>query len=119
APTLRDEALRACVRRWLADGHPDLVVLAVELGLDAVREGLRALLLGRALADPGRWAELSPTELMERWLEAWLSEGQPALLRRFVDDARPLLELLRANECSHPVGAERRSVLLCEIPLLP
>ena len=58
APTIRDEALRACIRRWLADGHDDLVALATELGLDAVRDGLRSLLVGRALADPGRWADL-------------------------------------------------------------
>jgi ATP-dependent helicase/nuclease subunit A len=119
APTLRDEALRICMRRWLADGHPDLVALAVELGLDAVRNGLRSLLLGRALANPAQWAELSPSELIDRWQAAWLGEGQPSLLRRFVEEARPLLDLLRSHECDHPVGAERRSVLLCEIPLLP
>ncbi|WP_169975229.1 UvrD-helicase domain-containing protein [Tautonia rosea] len=119
APTLRDEALRICMRRWLAAGHPDLVALAVELGLDAVRNGLRSLLLGRALANPGQWAELSPAELVDHWQSAWLSEGQPSLLQRFVDEARPLLELLRSHECEHPVGAERRAVLLSEIPLLP
>ena len=60
APTLRDDALRSAIRRWLADGHPDLIALAVELGLDAVRDGLRSLLRGRALADPARWADLGP-----------------------------------------------------------
>ncbi|RUL88860.1 UvrD-helicase domain-containing protein [Tautonia sociabilis] len=119
APTLRDDALRSCFRRWLADSHPDLIALAVELGLDAVREGLRSLLLGRVLADPGRWAQLSPEELMEHWRERWSVEGRPALLRRFVEDARPLLDLLREYECEHPVGAERRAVLLSEIPMLP
>ncbi|QDV33262.1 UvrD-helicase domain-containing protein [Tautonia plasticadhaerens] len=119
APTLRDESLRSCFRRWLAGENEDLVMLAVELGLDAVREGLRSLLLGRTLAEPGRWAELRPEDLMAHWLDAWHSEGRPAVLRRFVDDAGPLLELLEAHPCEHPVGAERRSVLLCEIPLLP
>ena len=119
APTLRDEALRSCFRRWLAEENEDLVMLAVELGLNAVREGLRSLLLGRALADPGRWAELGPSELMGRWLDSWHMDGQPEILRRFVADAGPLLALLSDNECEHSVGAERRSVLLCEIPLLP
>jgi ATP-dependent helicase/nuclease subunit A len=119
APTLRDEALRSCFRRWLAEEDEDLVMLAVELGLDSVREGLRSILLGRALADPGRWADLGPGELVECWLESWHAEARPAILREFVDGARPLLELLSASECSHEVGAERRAVLLCEIPLLP
>ena len=119
APTLRDEALRGLIRRWLAEGHPDLVALAVELGLDAVREGLRSLLTGRALADPGRWAALEAEDLIRHWNEAWEAEGRPAVLRNFVDDARPCLELLRSNQCEHRVGAIRRAALLAEIPMLP
>ena len=119
APTLRDEALRGLIRRWLAEGHPDLVPLAVELGLDAVREGLRSLLAGRALADPGRWAAFEADDLIRHWNRAWEDEGRPAVLRNFVDDARPCLQLLRDNPCGHPVGADRRAVLLAEIPMLP
>src|SRR5262249_28933889 len=40
AGTVRDEALARCLRRWLADGDPDLVDLAVEFGLDRVRDAL-------------------------------------------------------------------------------
>ena len=119
APTLRDQALRNCFRRWLSEEHPDLVLLAVELGLDAVREGLRSILLGRAQADPGRWADLEPSELVAEWQVAWFSEGRPAVLQRFLDEARPLQTLLEENLCEHPVGAERRAVILSELPLLP
>ncbi len=118
APTLRDEALRVCFQRWLSDQQDDLITLATELGINAVFDGLRSLLDGRALADSTQWANFGPEDLVETWETIWLREERPALLLDFVRKARPCLDLLGSIRCEHSVGEERRIVLINEIPLI-
>ena len=118
APTLRDEALAACVRDWLADGDPDLTALAIEFGLFAVRRSLADLIVHRASGDLRDWAGRDPVELVAIWERAW-TDRLPEVLGRFVDEARPCLELLRENPCTHPRMADRRAFLLEQVPALP
>jgi ATP-dependent helicase/nuclease subunit A len=113
APSLREEALAACIRRWLAESRADLVELSVEYGLAAVRRALSDLMAHRSAGDFPAWAGRGPGEVVEAWREAWGSMARPAMLRALAESARPCLESLAAHECTHPVMNERREFLGC------
>ncbi len=116
AGTVRDEALRKCLRRWLADSDKDLVELAVEYGLRRVRESLDGLLSQRSLGELDAWAEKTPDELISLWRQAWADEGRKARLHNVVRAARAAVDTLSAHEPTHPVMGQRRAFLLEHLP---
>jgi ATP-dependent helicase/nuclease subunit A len=118
APSVRDEALAACLRRWLADGDEDLAALAVEYGLNAVREALSAAIDARASFDAATWAGRPPEEVVAAWADRWEREVRPAILRSVRESAAPLLRLLAANSCEHEVMNSRKAYLLEHLPAL-
>ena len=119
APGLRDAALAGCIRGWLAESDPDLVALAVDFGLGTVREWLSDLVAGRSREDLAEWSGVESSEAVARWRDLWEREFRPALLREFVEDAAPCLELLAGHECSHKVMKERQAFLLSSVGNLP
>jgi ATP-dependent helicase/nuclease subunit A len=118
APNLRDEALAACLRDWLAARHPDLTALAVAYGLFPIRQALAELISHSAASEISAWVGRDPEAIVQIWTERWHKEVRPALLRAFADAARPCLDLLAAHHCSHPKMAERRQFLLEHLPLV-
>ncbi len=114
APTLRAEALAATLRRALGTDPPDadLVALAVEEGLDAVRETL-AELIGRGPSpdDLERWGRAEAGELVEAWRSRWAAEGAPAVVASLVEQSRACLGLLSKYPCANPVGRRRWATL--------
>ncbi len=82
APTLREEALASCARRWLATAHPDFLSLAIEHGLTAVRSWLAALLADRSARELGPWLEETSESLLDRWERFRSGGGLAPLLKR-------------------------------------
>ncbi len=118
-PTLRDEALANCVRRWLASGHPDFLHLAIDRGVPAVREALAVLLEKRAGRDLGPWLEKSAAEIVAGWEVFRDGAGLRPVLQMVRREATRLLCLLADHTPSHPVMQGRRAFLLAEVPALP
>ncbi|WZO99454.1 UvrD-helicase domain-containing protein [Isosphaeraceae bacterium EP7] len=118
APTIRDEAIDGCLRRWLSDQEPDLIDLAVEFGLEFVRDALIRLVSGRGAETLEHWAGRSIEDLVSVWAEAWITDERPARIRRFVADAGPCLEMLRLHTPDHPKMQANRATLLAEISAL-
>jgi ATP-dependent helicase/nuclease subunit A len=118
APSVREEALARCVRRWLAEGNDDLFALAVESGIAATRRAVADLMTGRDASELGRWVARSPAQVVAIWREVWETEGRPALLRGLIASARPCLDLLASHQCTHPEGRDRRAFLLEHVPRL-
>jgi ATP-dependent helicase/nuclease subunit A len=114
AGTIRDEALGGCMRRWLAEAgeDSDLVALAVEFGLNRVRQALAGLIARRSAGDITPWADRSVEEIVARWKAAWDGQGRAARLLKVVNAARRCAALLAAHESTHPVMRERRAFLL-------
>jgi ATP-dependent helicase/nuclease subunit A len=118
AGTVRDEALDRCIRQWLAKLDPELIDLAVEYGLSRVRDALGDLVAERAAGRLDDWVGRTPEEVVALWREAWETQGRAAMARKLEASARACLELLRANDCTHPKMCERRAFLLAELPEL-
>jgi ATP-dependent helicase/nuclease subunit A len=118
AVTLRDEALRKCLRHWLSDSEDDLVELAVEYGLRRVRESLLSLLSQRSLGEIDAWAGKTPGELIDLWREKWANEGRKARFHKVLRAARACLEALAPHEPTHQVMRQRRAFLLERLPVL-
>lgn len=116
APTLRDEALAAAIRGWLADPDDDFESLAVEFGIDDVREAIRALLSSRSSARLAHWAATSADDLLAHWQALWESKGRGAIL----DELRPIVErtlgLLRRPDFTDPKARGVVGPLLDDLP---
>jgi len=119
APSLRDAALDRCSRAWLADLDPDLVALAIDFGLAAVRDALADLIAARTRGDLRDWADRDPAEVVAGWRETWEAEVRPMLLAGFVADAQPGLDLLASQPCSNVVMQQRQAFLVTHVPGLP
>jgi ATP-dependent helicase/nuclease subunit A len=116
ASTVRDEALRKCLRTWLNDNDQDLVELAVEYGLRRVRESLDGLLSQRSLGELDAWAERTPTDLISVWRREWADQGRKARLHKVVRASRACLDALAPHESTHSVMIQRRAFLLEHLP---
>ncbi len=102
AAALRDEALASALREALAHRDRDLIELAVDFGLGAVRQALVALLTNRSGGDIELWAEKEPHELVKHWLGRWTNEVRPALLDRVRLACRPCLDLIASTSPDAP-----------------
>lgn len=118
APTVRGDSLDACLRRWLSSRDPDLAALAVDYGLDAVREALGDFLANRPDLDLDVWASTPPSEIVSSWERFRDGPALASLLSGMAPDHRELLEVLSGNECSHPVMSDRRAMILADLPRL-
>ncbi len=77
AAALRDEALAVALREALAHRDRDLIELAVDFGLGAVRSALGSLLANRAGGDIAVWATKEPGDLVAHWLDRWNRASAP------------------------------------------
>ncbi len=119
APSFREEALSACLRRWLAEGDPDLHELAVAYSLRVVRQTLVDLIADRGGRDYQLWSEAEPETIVAIWREVWLRLGLPLALDRVARAGEPLLKLLGQFDCTNRVMNERIAWLRSEVPALP
>ena len=94
---LRDEALADALRAALSRRDRDLIELAVDFGLGAVRGALKALLANRSGGDVRAWAAREPGDLVNHWLDRFHAVVRPDLLARLRDACRPALDLLAAS----------------------
>jgi ATP-dependent helicase/nuclease subunit A len=119
AGTVRDEALARCLRRWLA--HPDspagadLVELAVEFGLQRVRESLADLVGGRDARALAGWVGKTPEQLVAVWERGWQDRCRPIVLGALRTAARRCVAWLVEHEFDHPKLRTLRSELLATI----
>ena len=98
ALSIRDEALAFALRERLAARDPDLMDLAVEYGLGMVRQSLEDLIGNSSAGDVREWADREPRTLVDRWVDLWNREVQPAMIDAFRDKARPCLALVASTE---------------------
>lgn len=112
ASSLRDQAVRAAIRRMLADPQPDLILPATDYGLRQIREALGALLATRTAGELDDWGRLDPKELAARWARAWEDRGRSAVFRELASLGRCCRDVLSALDAAHPKLQERRADLL-------
>ena len=99
---LRDESLAVALREALAHRDRDLIELAVDFGLGAVRQALDSLLKNRSGGDLDRWADLEPAEIVGVWLE-WFNESvRPDLMKRVRTICAPILNRIGSPDLAHP-----------------
>ena len=102
AGALRDEALAVALREALAHRDSDLIELAVDFGLVAVRQALGSLLANRSGGDVEGWAAREPADLVARWLDRFQERVRPALLGRLREACAPCLALIAATSFDNP-----------------
>ncbi|HZW32098.1 MAG TPA: UvrD-helicase domain-containing protein, partial [Isosphaeraceae bacterium] len=112
AGALRDEAVRAAMRRLLAARDPDLIELATDYGLRQVREALGRLAGARGAVGLDTWTQHDPEAILDRWRALRDDRLWPAVR----DRAGPLVghcrRLLESIDCDHAKIRERRAALL-------
>ena len=107
AAALRDEALAVALRERLAHRDRDLIELAVEFGLGAVRQALDSLLNNRSGGDLDRWANAAVADLVGVWLDRFHESVRPALLNRVQTACAPVLDLIAAHSFDNPKAQAR------------
>lgn len=120
AATCREEAVGSTLRRALVARDPDLNALAVDLGLETVRDHLVRLLAGRAADSLDVWAASEPEILIARWRKEHEERVRPGVIRQLLKSIRPCLDLLESYDCTHhPTMRDRRASLLALAATLP
>jgi len=94
ALALRDQALAVALRERLAARDRDLIDLAVEFGLGPVRQALGGLLANRSGGDIRAWAEKTPRDLVDLWVDRWTRVVRPAMIAGFSGRAAACAGLL-------------------------
>ena len=112
ASSLRDEAIRESVRELLAARDPDLARLAIDYGLNRVREAIAAALTISHGVHIGGFLELDAPRLAERWREIWLQRGLPIAWSEFAPAARRACRVLESIVAPHPRLADRRQQIV-------
>ena len=102
ALSIRETALAGSIRERLAARDPDLIELAVELGLGPVWEALDGLLGNRSFGDIQVWANREPAEVVARWHEVWEREVRPRMISDFLKDTAPCRALIEATTTENP-----------------
>ncbi|MBI5759582.1 MAG: UvrD-helicase domain-containing protein [Planctomycetales bacterium] len=102
------------VRSLLAERNPDAMELVLEFGLEGTEEIARKLVVDRFRIDFAAWDGMTPSVLVQQWLDRWRTRTVPELLRRLwdSDEARCVVRLLAAHESTHDVMRERRAIVL-------
>jgi ATP-dependent helicase/nuclease subunit A len=118
AASLRDEAVRAALRRLLAARDLDLLDLASDYGLRQVREALGRLASLRAGGGPDAWSQPAPEAIVERWRALVATRLWPGALDRVAPLVAQCRRWLQELDSSLPKLRERRTVLLDSLPLL-
>ena len=102
AGALRDEALAVALREALAHRDRDLIELAVDFGLGAVRQALGSLLNNRSGGDIALWTAKEPRDLVAHWLDRWTRDVRPALVDRVRLACAPCLDRVAATSFDNP-----------------
>ena len=119
AAALRDEALAVALRERLAHRDRDLIELAVDFGLGAVRLALGSLLNNRSGGDIAAWADREPHDLVRHWLDRFDHTVRPDLLARVDRACRPTLDLIGAQSFANAKVQARMSEFAAAVARLP
>jgi ATP-dependent helicase/nuclease subunit A len=112
AASLREEAVRAALRRLLAARDADLIDLATDYGLRQVRDALGPLASGRAAPDIEAWSQLALEAIVERWQVLMGNRVWPAARDMAWPHVRRCRRLLEGLDSREPKIRERRAALL-------
>lgn len=116
AQSLRDDTLSRLIRRLLALQDADLIAVAVEFGLDSVREYLQDLSTLCIPDDLPRWTEKEPESVVAHWEAFHDREILPIRLSRVVESGADCLAVVKPVSCTHATGERRRRFLLEVLP---
>ena len=110
ATCLSAESIAGTVKRLLETENEACMTLAVHYGLAGTRRVIGQLVSGQTLLDSETFERRNPDEFASAWIEHLNSDFVPKLLRDFGDSevVSEVVDLLRQNETSNPVMAERR-----------
>ncbi len=111
AGSLRDEAVRAALRRLLAARDPDLIDLGTDYGLHQVRETLGRLTASRGAVDLEEWSRLSPEAIVAHWRGLVADRLWPAVRDRAGPSVRRCLQTIASLDSDHAKIRERRAAL--------
>jgi ATP-dependent helicase/nuclease subunit A len=113
-------SIAGTVKRLLETENQACMTLVVHYGLAGTRRILGQLVSGQTLLDSEAFKQRNPDEFASAWIEHLNSIFVPKLLRDFGDSEAvyDVVDLLRQNETSHPVMAERRALLLERLRML-
>ncbi|MGC1276480.1 MAG: UvrD-helicase domain-containing protein [Planctomycetaceae bacterium] len=103
--------------RQLETGDASAIDLVTRFGFERSVKLLRELLDGVRTADLERIESYTPKSLLAAWEEHWVEQCVPQLARELWESptARSVVELLEANEPSHPKMQEGRALLLARL----
>lgn len=104
----------------VVDRDPDALALVLNYNWEGALQRLANLVPQRYRLEGNEWRTMSPETLAALWERIWNTEVVPRLIREFVESAtvHTLLELLEANQSTHPVMAERCATLRGDLPRL-
>jgi len=114
AASIRDESLARSIRGWLAAEDDDLIELAAETSLSAVRKSLGKLVTRdpEALA---AWAGLDEDAVLAAWQGVWAGRGRDALARPLLWGADRCARLLIEQDFGSPKLSAFRSGMLAAL----
>lgn len=115
APTIRQEALTVCMRRWLSSKNPALFAMAVDYGLDQVRQSLLHIIANRPDFDMKDWSERPSREVVRSWEAFAKSTLVRPVVQHFQEEFTHVIALLRENTCNHTVGKQRSATVQNEL----
>jgi len=118
AAAIREDALARAVRRKLSQKDDDLILLAAEFGMRAVREALAVLLARRDADALEDWVRRAPEEIVALWREVWDSREKPLAFEAVRREGEAVAALLSDLEFAHAKLAELRRSLLAALPAL-
>jgi ATP-dependent helicase/nuclease subunit A len=118
AGSLREEAVRAALRRLLAARDSDLIDLGTDYGLRQIRDALGRLASSRGPVDLEEWSRLSPEVIVARWRGLVADRLWPAVRDRAWPSVRHCIETIESLDSDHAKIRERRDALLEALTLL-
>ena len=118
AGSLREEAVRAALRRLLAARDSDLIDVGTDYGLRQVREALGWLASVRGPVNLEEWSRLTPEAVVTHWSSLVADRLWPAVRDRARPIVRQCLESIASLDSDHAKIRERRAALLEVLTLL-
>lgn len=131
ATAILDELIEDELRERLADGNAELIALAVDYGLDGVRNVVQFFLRQRYRIDFAAWHSTTPGELATRWEQFNRNVVLPTALQTFLrtGELRVVLTLIERSPPPHEtflarcdaicdIAAQLQTAELDELPVL-
>ncbi len=121
ADTLLRKLLDSHLRDRLAERDEPMLQLVVQFGLERIYDMVATLLGRRQEIDADEWRDVTPEQLVARWVEYWKTDTVPRVLTGIVESpaAKTVLRIAREHPPSHPTMRQRCELLVEQLPDLP